>query len=504
MDNSEHHSSRTRGMNIMSLAARVKDLASRTFLGENLRAKAARGGFWLGGGSAAEQVTRFARNMLLTRLLAPGAFGAMAIVMSTSSIITSLSDVGIWPAVIHSPRGGDDSFLNAAWWLGLARALAIYAVLFPVAPWIAHFYGNYELTALLRVTLLGVVLDSLISPRAKLAQKEMRFGRFALLSNGGAICGIITTVILSFILRNVWALAIGYCAENAFRCIFSYFLCPGFPSLRWDKHSGSELITFSKGMIGLSFLNLIFSRTDIFVLGKLYSPAMLGFYTMGVALLQTPSFFLINVMSQTLMPAYSQVQSDARRVNKILIEVSSWSVLLGLPVLVLIALCGSSLLTIVYGSRYAAATGAMIVAGCVAALNVLNNLITSLFFALGRPALHRRAVAASAVVMLALIYPCVKYFGIVGGQVAALAAIVASFLLQVVRLRDITSLAVIEYGRAFLPGLLVAGGMIFAYFAARSSGITTRPSLDILISIGAGLIGYAFYGLTMNWSRQAR
>ena len=37
---------------------------------------------------------RFARNMILTRLLAPGAFGAMAIVMSCSAIVGTLTEVG--------------------------------------------------------------------------------------------------------------------------------------------------------------------------------------------------------------------------------------------------------------------------------------------------------------------------------------------------------------------------------------------------------------------------
>ena len=54
-----------------------------------------RGGAWLGGGSIAEQASRFGRNMILTRRLAPGAFGAMAIVMSSSAIVGALTEVGV-------------------------------------------------------------------------------------------------------------------------------------------------------------------------------------------------------------------------------------------------------------------------------------------------------------------------------------------------------------------------------------------------------------------------
>ena len=474
----------------MRVYSQLKVAANRALLGEGLRAKATRGGAWLGSGSLVEQVSRFARNMLLTRLLAPSAFGSMAIVMSSSSLVASMSDVGVWQAVIQSPRGGEDGYLNAAWWFGMARAICIYVMVFAAAPWIAHFYGNVELAALLRVALLGTLLDGMMSPRAKLAQKEMKFGRLAVINNGGAICGVILTIVLSFVLRDVWALAIGYCGENAFRCLFSYVLCPGLPSFVLDRHAFQDLMKFSKGMVGLSFLNLIFARTDIFVLGKLYSPAALGIYTMAVYLIQTPSGFVINMLSATLLPALSHVQAAKERLNRILEEVTSWVILLGLPVVAMIWLCSSSLLTVIYGVRYAAGAGALALAAGVALLNTLNALVTTLFFATGHPALHRRAVAASAIIMLITIYPACKYLGLVGGQAAALLAISASYLLQVMRTRGITSLSVLRYGKAIVPATLMSAGILIAGLGARYIGLGIRPFANIAIAATACIIAY--------------
>ena len=289
--------------------------------GSALRAKVMRGGVWLGGGNVAEQATRFARNMILTRLLAPSAFGAMAIVMSSSAIVGALTEVGVRQAVIQNPRGGEKEYLDAGWWLGLGRALFTYFIIFAMAPWVAHFYGIADLSSLLRVTLLGTLFDGAMSPRSALAQRELKFGRWMIISNGGAICGVILTVVLSFVIRDVWALAIGFGSENAFRCLLSFILYPGLPSLKWARWAVRELYGFSKQAFGLSFLNLIFSRTDIFVLGKLYSATDLGLYSMGVALIVTPSIFLTNMLAQTLFPAFTHVQNDKERINRILIEV---------------------------------------------------------------------------------------------------------------------------------------------------------------------------------------
>lgn len=459
--------------------------------GEALRAKAMRGGAWLGTGSVAEQVSRFARNMILTRLLAPSAFGTMAIVMSSSAIVGALTEVGIKQAVIQNPRGAEKAYLDAGWWMGMWRAIGMYLIIFAMAPWVAHFYGIAEVSALLRVALLSTLFDGAMSPRSILAQKELRFGRWTAITNGGGICGVILTVALSFVMRDVWALAIGFSSENIFRCLLSYILYPGLPSLKFERHAIRELYDFSKQAIGLSFLNLIFSRTDIFVLGKLYSTTALGLYSMGVSLVQTPCSFITTMMGQALFPAIAHVQEDKERVNRILMEATSWLILLGLPAVVVIYLCGHSILMVIYGARYVESTGPLAVAAIVVFLNILNAAITCVFTAMGRPGLHRRAVAASAIVMIIAIYPSCKLLGVLGGQVAALFAITASYLLQVTRMRGLTNLDLPRYARAFAPAVLASAAILAAGLGARLVHVETRPLTNIILGAAACLIAYA-------------
>jgi lipopolysaccharide exporter len=467
---------------------RIKVGVSDLLVSDGLRAKAMRGGTWLGAGSVAEQAVRFARNMLLTRLLAPSAFGAMAIVMSCSAIVGTLTDVGQRAAVIQNPRGREKAYLNAGWWMGMGRAICMYVVIFALGPWVAHFYGNTELSGLLRVALLGTLFDGAMSPGSILPQKEMKFGRWMAISNGGGICGVVVTVILSFVLRDVWALAIGSCSENFFRCLLSYILCPGLPTLGWDRHVVRDLYKYSRAVVGLSFLNLIFSRTDIFVLGKLYSTTALGLYTMAVLLVQTPSSFVTNMMGQILFPTFAHVQDDKERINRILVEATSWLILFGLPGVVAIYLCGHSLLTVIYGARYVAAFGPLAVAATVVFLSVLNAAITCVFSGIGHPALHRRAVAASAAAMLIGIYPACKLFGVVGGQIAALLAIILSYLLQVMRMRGLTGLDLFHYGKAFVPPALGSAGMFVIVLASRRVGLSSRPASDIAICVGSCVV----------------
>src|SRR5579871_4891642 len=117
-------------MNLKTSYVRAESTVRQVLRGGTLRAKAMRGGMFLAGGSVAEQASRFARNMILTRLLAPSAFGTMAIVMSSSAIVTALTEVGTRLAVIQNPRGAEKEYLNAGWWMGLGRAIVTYAIIF--------------------------------------------------------------------------------------------------------------------------------------------------------------------------------------------------------------------------------------------------------------------------------------------------------------------------------------------------------------------------------------
>ena len=474
---------------VTSAYARTRHAVELVLLGDGLKAKVFRGGIWLGSGNAVEQAARFGRNMILTRLLAPEAFGTMAIVLSAISVVQSFTEIGVKEGLIQNPNGGEDHYVNAAWWLALGRAISLAAVLFAVAPFAARFYGNAEITALLRLSTVGIVLGGAFSPRAYVAMRDMKFGKWAVITNAGGICGVAITLVLTLFIRDVWALMIGSCAEIASRCVLSYVLCPYLPSLGWDQQAARSLLRFSRGVFGLSFLNFIFSRADVFVLAKLFSPAALGLYTMAVYLVQVPTGFIMSMLGQTLLPAFSQVQADPGRTNRILIQTTSLIVVLGLPALTFVLFCGRSLLGLTYGTRYAAVAGSLLVAAAVALVNLLNGQITTVFYASGLPEFHRRAVAVMAATMLVMVYPLCKLLGLMGGQAAALLAVIVGYILQIARVRKLTGLNLTSYGKGFvLSGLsmsAVAVCLLIHPFAALA-----HPVANIACGILGCLLAY--------------
>ncbi len=458
--------------------------------GGGLRARAARGGMWLGAATGAEQAMRFLRNMVLARLLAPEVFGAIAIVLAINTLLESFTDVGIETSIIQNPRGEEPTYLNAAWWLSVARASGIYALGFLGAPLLAAFYNNPELVPLARVAFLGTILNGAMSPQAYVTQKKMDFKRWVAIYQGGGIFGILTTVILAFTIRNIWAIAIGFTVEAAARCILSHAICPYRPGFTFDRESSQALFKFGRGMCGLPILTFAFMQADIFVIGKVCSAADLGIYSMAMGLAQMPFNLVGKLIAQITNPALSEIQKDPARTKNTLLKATSAIALLTFPLALFVVLYGKDLLLVAYGSPYAKGAIPLAILFCSSVLKMISVPVISLYFMIGRPGLHRLFTGVRALLMILLIYPAVKWYGLTGAAVAGLLSMVVGYAFQVARLRGVIGLDLRQYSRVFVraSGVSLA---VAAVWVATYRTLSFGPLTRVAIGAVGCLLGYA-------------
>jgi len=229
----------------------------------------------------------------------------------------------------------------------------------------------------------------------------------------------------------------------------------------------------------------------------LYSPAALGLYTMGILLVQTPTSFVMNMLGQTFLPALSQVQDDALRTNRILLRVARAIALLTLPALAFVFFCARPLLTLIYGPNYAIAAMPLILACCVAIFNVQNGQFTLVFYASGRPRLHRLCVIIMAVMVAGLMYPLSRWLGFAGSQLACLTAIAAGFLFQLVRAHHLTKLNVSEYASSYFLPALVSLSVVAICLVARPFEALVRPLPSVIVGIVGCVFAYSFSALAV-------
>jgi O-antigen/teichoic acid export membrane protein len=465
----------------------------------NLKFKVGIGGLVLGSGSGIENAARFLRNMILTRLLAPEAFGMMAIVMAVNAMYEAFTEVGIRESVIQNPRGSEETFLNGAWWFSLIRSCSLYLVAFFVAPLIAHFYKNGNLILLIRFAFLNMLFSGAVSAGAYSSLKKLDYRRWTVIVSGGNICGIIFAIFLAFILRNVWALAIGFCAESLFRLVLSYILCPFMPRPVFHKQDLQDLFKFARGMFGLPLLTFISMRADTFTLGKLYSTSELGLYNMASNLAQMPSLMFSSLLGQTLLPAFSTMQQDTKKLSDTFMKTSSLILYSNLPLVLFCFFFGKPLLTLAYGFPYAAYSLPFGVIFLAFSIRTCQIPLVTVSFARGHPGLNRFAALIRALLAVALIYPASKLYGFLGASLLILAFWTIPFIVQIYQMRAIIA---IDYSRLLhilKVSLFMTISFLGVFMILTKMLVTTNPFFEIGIGVSCCIISYVAW-IAANFS----
>src|SRR5919199_3211505 len=120
---------------------------------------AIKGAAWTIASYGSSQIIRFARNLILTRLLLPELFGLVGLAYVFIVGINLFSDLGLGASIIQNKRGDDPEFLNTAWTLQVVRGGILWLGSVLLAWPVAQFYNEPQFLWLIPV----VALTALIS-----------------------------------------------------------------------------------------------------------------------------------------------------------------------------------------------------------------------------------------------------------------------------------------------------------------------------------------------------
>jgi O-antigen/teichoic acid export membrane protein len=462
------------------------------FRGTTLKTKIIRGTAALSVGAVAERGVRLVRNMVLARILAPDQFGPMAIIMAVSLALEAFTEVGIKQSVIQNERGSDPNYLNVAWWMQTVRGLIIFLAAAFAAPWASSFYGRQDLARLLQVSLLSIVFMGLVSPRAYILEREYQFGRRVLLVQGSTILGTLITVALAFVLRNVWALVIGFVSESAILCILSYILVPYRPRFEIDRACLSELLRFARGMFGLPILTVVATKTDIIVLGKMVPDEQLGMYSLAFALAHTPIMLFAQIFNPMILPTFARQQTDTELLAQTVLRATQLVAVLTLPLIAFMTSCSSGILQIIYVPQYVAVAVPFGILCLLIFTWTEGVILGSVYMAVGKPELHRRFVILRAAIIVSLIYPAIIFAKLEGAAAVLVLASLVALWRQVFWCQRIINFKTLDYLRCFVPGLFLGLAVLAAVNSLRLLGISSNQTMliaGILISAAVFLAG---------------
>ena len=187
---------------------------------------------------------------------------------------------------------------------------------------------------------------------------------------------------------------------------------------------------------------------------------MVGMYGMAMVIANMPRDLFSKIISPVLLPAFAEKQGNKESMYRAILTLTRSLALLLLPGAALAAWCGKTILTIVYPPKYAQVAMVFGVLCFYIAVVIQTVPLAQVFYGIGKPGQQRLFVVFRTVMMVALIYPAVKLFGLMGAAGTLLVVNTAGLLFQIWLLRGDIGLKVGRYVAAWLPGF--AGAVILS------------------------------------------
>lgn len=302
-------------------------------------------------GQLSTQGIGFVIGIFLARILNPSEYGLIGMAMVFVSISGVFIDGGFSTALIRKkePTQAD---LSTVFYINMAVAIFFYVVLFFAAPMIAIFYAQPVLIDVTRVISLNFVLSAACTVQSLLFAKRLDFKTQAVISVLTVIVSGIIGLYLAYSGYGVMALAIQSVVQNALRMILLWGIGKWRPAKVFSIKSFNELFSFGSRLFASGLLNKVFDNLYPLVIGRLFNPSALGFYTRAENYQGLLSRNLTSVVNGVSFPSLVQFQNDDERLRAGLRKMNNLIMMVNIPLMVGLALVAKPLIVLMITDKW--------------------------------------------------------------------------------------------------------------------------------------------------------
>jgi teichuronic acid exporter len=338
-----------------------------------VRKKVAQGVFWSFLEKAGGQLVGFLITLLLARLLGPAEFGLVAIATAFFALSRVLIDAGLRDSLIQKFDATPEDF-NTVFLFNLAAGLSLYLLLFFAAPFIADFYDQQSLVALIRVLSLNVVFYSFSIVQVAILTKELRFAAFFSVRLPSVIIGGLVGILMALNGYGVWALVAQIGLESLLFNSLLWRVSTWRPKLKFDQ----ALFRFhwqhgSRLLLG-EFITAIYRNIFSLVIGKTFKVTELGIYNRAENFIILTFTQTTGIVQSVTYPAMVQIQNDNLRLKSSYRKIIQMTLLVTLPIYLLFVLQAENIIVLLFTQKWIAAAPVLVVLSFAATLAPFNSI----------------------------------------------------------------------------------------------------------------------------------
>lgn len=282
-----------------------------------LREKAVAGVFWGAVERFGQTGCAFLVQLVLARLLLPEQFGLIAMVAVFVALANAVVDSGFANAIVQK-SDLSEADRTTALVFNIIMGVVMGGVLWLSAPRIAGFYDNSELIPVVRWLSLSLVLGSFGGVHAALLTREMAFRKTALASVPATLLSGVVGITMALSGMGVWSLVGQTLTQQAARSLLLWWASRWRPQQGFSADSFRSMFPYGSRLALSSMLDQGFQNAYVLVIGKLFTPADVGFYQRAKSLQQLPVANIYSILGRVLFSLFSELQSEPERLRRVM------------------------------------------------------------------------------------------------------------------------------------------------------------------------------------------
>lgn len=348
----------------------------------NLKNKTITGMIWSAVQKFGCAILSFATNIILARLLTPEDFGCIGLLSIFILISQVFIDGGFGDALIQKDKTNQRDYSTIFFW-NILVSLIIYSILFISAPYISDFYKIEKLTELLRILGLVLFINALgFIPRNRL-RKRLVFKKLAQAELVAAIIATIVAVITAYNGCGVFSLIYFNLSLSVIRSLMFWIFEHWIPSITFDVQSFLSLFKYGGYLLISDLLNTTCDNLQGIIIGKLYNPATMGFYTQAKKLEEVPSLTLSGIVSQVTFPVFSSIKEDSDKIKTAHRSSFVAIAFVSIPLMLFLSVTAKPLIVLLYTEKWIESIPYFQILCMGAAAYCLQSVNYQLFVSLG-------------------------------------------------------------------------------------------------------------------------
>lgn len=268
-------------------------------------------------------------TLILARLLTPADFGIIAMVIILTQFAELIIDSGFLLGIVQI-KDITQKELSSVFFINIFIGSVCTLTIYFTAPIIADLYDNENLVKVARYLSISCLFTASAVVQHGLMIREMNYKNRTIAQLASQLISGLIAIFLAKKGFGVMALVYYTITQNALSATLYWIQSKWKPSFYFNFKDLKRIWRFSSHILGVTILGNLAGRTDLFLIGKFFSPQLLGFYSKGKDFAMLPANVGSEVASLSLFPILSRLTGEDfnisyKRSLKILTLVSSIS-----------------------------------------------------------------------------------------------------------------------------------------------------------------------------------